>query len=74
MNLPKKRSNTETTQQQQQIVLQMITKTTLNQKVTAGNVAVPFAILVLGIALALVTLLLEIFADKISCGKVSSEH
>ena len=52
----------------------MITKTTLNQKVTAGNVAVPFAILVLGIALALVTLLLEIFADKISCGKVSSEH
>ena len=52
----------------------MITKTTLNQKVTAGNVAVPFAILVLGIALALVTLLLEIFADKISCGKVSSEQ
>lgn len=43
----------------------MITKTTLNQKVTAGNVAVPFGILVLGIALALVTLLLEIFAGKI---------
>jgi len=51
----------------------MITKKTLNQKVTAGNLAVPFAILVLGIALALITLILEIFADKI-CGKKASDE
>ena len=48
----------------------MITKTTLNQKVTAGNVAIPFAILVVGIILAVLTLILEIFADKLSSGKV----
>ena len=48
---------------------QMVTKKTLNQKVTIGNMAIPFAILVVGIILALITLLLEIFADKI-CGKV----
>ena len=51
----------------------MITKKTLNQKVTAGNLAVPFAILVLGIALALITLILEIFADK-TCGKVKRDE
>lgn len=52
----------------------MITKTTLNQKVTAGNVAIPFAILVVGIILAVLTLILEIFADKLSSGKASDEE
>lgn len=52
----------------------MITKTTLNQKVTAGNVAVPFAILVIGIILAVLALILEIFADKLKCSKSSDEE
>lgn len=52
----------------------MITKRTLNQKVTAGNLAVPFAILVIGIILAIFTLLLEIFADKLNCAKSSDEE
>ena len=52
---------------------QMVTKKSFTQKVTAGNVAIPFAILLVGIILALVTLVLEIFADKI-CGKVRSSR
>jgi len=51
----------------------MVTKKSFTQKVTAGNVAIPFAILLVGIILALVTLVLEIFADKI-CGKKASDE